>query len=62
MASIGSTYDVPAYQPDTIYLTWGVGVSGTIMPNVGLSLGYYAVDGRNGIKQDGWHGLVSFNF
>ena len=62
MATIGSSYDVPAYQPDSTYLTWSVGVSGTVMKNVGLSVGYYAVDSRNGVKQDGWHGLVSVHF
>ena len=61
MAAIGSTYDIPAYKPDSSYLTWSVGVSGTIVPNVGLSVGYYQVD-RSGIKQDGWHGLVQINF
>jgi outer membrane lipase/esterase len=62
MAAIGSTYDIPAYQPDSSYLTWSVGVTGTIVPNVGVSLGYYQVDSRGGIKQDGWHGLVQFYF
>jgi len=62
MAAIGATYDVPAYQPDSSYLTWSVGISGTIVPNVGVSLGYYQVDSRGGIKQDGWHGLVQFHF
>jgi hypothetical protein len=27
-----------------------------------LSLGYHQVDSRGGIKQDGWHGLLSFAF
>jgi outer membrane lipase/esterase len=62
MASIGSTYDVPAYQPDSKYMTWSVGVNGTIVPNVGVSLGYHQVDSRGGVKQDGWHGLVSVSF
>jgi len=62
MATIGSSYDVPVYQPDSKYLTWSVGVSGIVMQNVGLSLGYYSVDSRNGVKQDGWNGLVSVHF
>jgi outer membrane lipase/esterase len=62
LAAIGSTYDIPAYRPDSSYMTWSLGVSGTIAPNVGVSLGYYQVDSRGGIDQDGWHGLVSVGF
>ena len=62
LASIGNTYDVPAYRPDSKYMTWAVGVNGTIVPNVGVSVGYHQVDSRGGIKQDGWHGLVSVSF
>lgn len=62
MASVGSTYDIPAYRPDSKYMTWAVGVNGMIVEGVNLSLGYHQVDSRGGIKQDGWHGLVSVAF
>ena len=62
MAAIGSVYDIPAYRPDTSYVTTAVGVNGMVMPNVGLTVGYYRVDSREGIKQDGIHGLVSIRF
>ena len=62
MLAIGSTYDIPAYRPDSSFMTWSLGVTGKIVENVGLSVGYYQVDSRGGVKQDGWHGLVSINF
>jgi outer membrane lipase/esterase len=62
MASIASAYDVPAYRPDSKYMTWAVGVNGMLVENVNLSLGYHQVDSRGGIKQDGWHGLISVSF
>jgi outer membrane lipase/esterase len=62
LLSVGSTYDIPAYRPDSKYMTWSAGISGTIVPNVGVSLGYYQVDSRGGVDQDGWHGLISVNF
>jgi len=62
MVAIGSTYDVPAYRPDSRYMTAAVGVNGMIAPNVGLSVGYYMIDGRNGSKEDGFQGMVSVRF
>jgi outer membrane lipase/esterase len=62
MAAIGSTYDIPAYLPDSSYITGAIGVNGMVMPNVGVSVGYYMVDSRGGIKQDGIHGLVTVRF
>jgi len=62
MAATGSSYEVPTFRPDSSYLTWSVGVTGMITPDIGLSAGYYQVDSRNGIKQDGWNGLISFHF
>ena len=62
MAAIGSTYDIPAYRPDSKYLTAAVGVNAMMDANVGLSVGYFMIDGRNGIKQDGFQGMISVRF
>jgi outer membrane lipase/esterase len=62
LATIGNQYDIPAYRPDSSYITWGAGVTGRLAQNVSLSVSYYQVDSRNGIDQDGWSGLVSVSF
>ena len=62
MAAVGASYDVPGFRPDSSYITWSVGVTGMILKDIGLSAGYYQVDSRNGVKQDGWNGLLSFHF
>lgn len=62
MVSIGSTYDIPAYRPDTSFVTGAIGVNAMVTPGVGLSLAYYKVESRSGIKEDGVHGLVSIRF
>ena len=62
MVAINTTYDVPTYQPDTSWVTTSIGVAGRLAPKVGLSLVYTRVDGRTGIKEDGFSGMVSFQF
>ena len=62
MLAINSTYDVPAYRPDTSFITGALGVNGLVAPNVALSIGYYRVSGRTGIKDDGVSGVVSIRF
>ena len=62
MAAIGSTYSVPTYTADTNFLTASIGINGMIARNIGLSVGYYYVDGRSGIRQDGLNGMVSVRF
>lgn len=62
MLAIGSTYDIPAYQADSSYMTAAVGVNAMVTPNVSLSVGYYMIESRGGISQDGIHGLVSVRF
>ena len=62
MLAINSTYDVPAYRPDTSYLTGAVGVNGLVMPNVAVSLACYKVSGRSGTREDGVSGTVSIRF
>jgi outer membrane lipase/esterase len=62
MLAINPVYDIPAYRPDTSYTTGSLGVNGLVMPNVALSLAYYKVSGRSGIKDDGVSGVVSVRF
>jgi len=62
LLAINSTYDVPTYKPDSSYVTWSLGVSGLIMPRVGLSLAYYKVESRSNVKEDGFWGTISFGF
>ena len=58
----GNSYDVPAYMPDKNSTTAAVGVHGMIGDHVGLSLSYYKVFGRSGVKEDGINGAVSYRF
>ena len=60
--AIGNRYDVPAYRPDSTFMTTALGVNGWIVPNVGLSAGYFRVSNRTGMKQDGANLLVSLRF
>jgi outer membrane lipase/esterase len=62
MIAINSTYDIPAYKPDTSFVTGSVGLNGLVTPNVALSVAYYKVSGRSGIKEDGVSGVVSIRF
>ena len=62
MIAINPVYDIPAYQPDTSYTTGSIGVNGLVTSNVALSLAYYKVSGRSGIKEDGIAGVVSVRF
>jgi outer membrane lipase/esterase len=62
LVAIGNRYDIPAYAPDTTFSTAAVGVNGWIVPNVGLSLAYFRVSGRSGIREDGGSAVVSVKF
>ncbi|MEO5695428.1 MAG: autotransporter domain-containing protein [Usitatibacter sp.] len=62
MLAINSTYDIPAYQPDTSYTTGSIGVNGSITPNVAVGIAYTRISGRSGIKEDGISGVVSVRF
>ena len=62
MIATGSSYDIPAYRPDTSWVTGSVGVNGWITRNVAVSAAYYTVESRNGIKEDGVHGMVQVRF
>src|SRR5579862_147763 len=46
----GNEYDIPAYNADSSFTSYSLGVRGTVMQQVGLSLAYYAVNSRQGIK------------
>lgn len=62
LAATGNTYDIPAYSPDRSSVTGAIGINGTIAQRWGLSLAYYNVSNRSGIKEDGFSGLVSYRF
>jgi outer membrane lipase/esterase len=61
VASLNS-YDVDALSQDTSFMTGAVGIRGTVWDRVGLSLAYFKVSGRSGIKEDGVSGLLSYRF
>lgn len=57
-----NSYDLPAYAPDNSYGTASVGIRGMLAERFGLSLAYYKVTGRSGIKEDGVSGMLSYRF
>ncbi len=58
----GNEYDIPAYNADSSFTSYSLGVRGTVMEHVGLSLAYYAVNSRQNIKDDGVTAMVSYKF
>ena len=62
MVPIGSTYDIPAYRGDTSWVTGAVGINGLVTPNISVSAGYWRVESRSGIDEDGLHGMVQVRF
>ena len=58
----GNAYDIPAYNPDSSFMSYSLGIRGTVAQQVGLSIAYYAVNGRSGIKDDGVTGMLSYKF
>jgi outer membrane lipase/esterase len=61
-AGTGNSYDIPAYNPGSTFTTAAVGIAGTLMERIGVSLSYARVSGRSGIKQDGVSGMLSYRF
>ena len=57
-----NTYDIPAYQFDNSFVTSAIGIRGTLMKQIGVSLAYYTVSGRSGMKDDGVTGMLSYQF
>ncbi|MGE5097577.1 MAG: autotransporter domain-containing protein [Betaproteobacteria bacterium] len=62
LIAIGNSYDIPAYAPDTSFVTTAVGVNGLVTDRVALAFAYQRVSGRSGIKQDGLGATVSVRF
>ena len=62
LIATNSSYDIPAYAPDTSYVTTALGINGLITPQVGLSISYMNISGRSGVKQDGVGAMVSYRF
>jgi outer membrane lipase/esterase len=58
----GNTYDLPAVATDNSFITGAIGIRGTIMERIGVSLSYYKVAQRSGIKEDGVSGMLSYRF
>jgi outer membrane lipase/esterase len=58
----GIKYDIPGYRGDNSWVTGVIGIRGNITPNIGLGLAYTAVSSKEGVKQDGVTGVVSFAF
>ena len=57
-----NSFDIPAFNPTNEYTTAAVGVFGTFMQRIGVSLAYAKVSGRSGISQDAVSGMVSYRF
>ncbi|MGZ5100939.1 MAG: autotransporter domain-containing protein [Usitatibacter sp.] len=62
MAAIGSTYDIPAYQGDTSFVTSAIGINGFVTDNIALSFAYTKISARSGIKEDGLSALIAIKF
>jgi outer membrane lipase/esterase len=61
LAATGSSYDIPAYMPDTSFITMSAGIRGSF-DRLGVSLAYSTVTGRSGIRDDGVSLLLSYRF
>lgn len=62
MAATGSTYDIPAWRPDTSYTTAALGLYGWVTDRVALSVAAWRVTGREGIDEGGANAMVSVRF
>lgn len=62
LTATGNSYDIPAYMPKRDSVTAALGVNGSFGDRVGLSLAYYNVSNRSGIREDGFSGVVSYRF
>ncbi len=62
MIATNSTYSIPAYNFDNSYATISLGVRGHLWEKLGVSLAYYKVTGRSGIKEDGITGMLAYKF
>lgn len=62
LVSIGNRYDIPAYMPDTSFVTATAGIRGYVFPGVGLAISGFTVSGRSGVKENGGNVMVSVKF
>lgn len=60
--STGNTYTMPGYVGDERWSTTTVGLRGVLGQRLGFSLAYSAVQGKSGVKQDGFAANVAFQF
>ncbi|HEX4858372.1 MAG TPA: autotransporter domain-containing protein [Usitatibacteraceae bacterium] len=58
----GNTYDIPAYRPDSKWVTGSLGVRGRLAERIGLSVVYTSVSSKDSVKQDGVTASVSVDF
>ncbi|MDX2219497.1 MAG: autotransporter domain-containing protein [Burkholderiales bacterium] len=58
----GNTYTMPGYVGDERWSTATVGLRGVVGQRLGFSLAYSAVQGKSGVKQDGFAANVAFQF
>jgi outer membrane lipase/esterase len=58
----GGSFDVAIAAPDKDFMTGAIGIHGLLMDRLGLSVSYYKVSGRSGIKEDGVGALLSYRF
>lgn len=57
-----NAYNLPAYRPDSRFLTLNAGVTGRITEKVGLAVSYYKVQDRDQLSEDGLTATVSLAF
>lgn len=62
LAATGNSYDIAAYSADRNSVTSSVGINGFVAERIGISLAYYNVSSRSGIKEDGFSGVLSYRF
>lgn len=58
----GNVYTMPGYVGDERWSTATVGLRGVVGQRLGFSLAYSAVQGKSGVKQDGFAANVAFQF
>jgi outer membrane lipase/esterase len=61
LVSSGNSYDLPAYQSDSQFVTGMVGIRG-VWRSVGMGVAYTKVSSRSGIKEDGVSAMLSMRF
>jgi outer membrane lipase/esterase len=62
LVATGNSYDVPAITFDNSFTTASLGIRGMVTNSIGVSIAYFNVSGRSGIKEDGFTGMLSYRF